>query len=199
MEYVEGPTLERLVGSRALDGGRAIRMLDDVLAGLAALHEKGLAHLDVNPRNVVLRKQMDDAVLVDFGLAGRRLRPGCGAGAYLAPEIWTASAEGDDPPAGAPGPADVYAFGCVAYETLTGEVLFAADTEAAQIALHADHDGKPPRIEKLASGAETAALAELLASALRKDPAKRATASELRERLRALRPWLAMSKWPLDV
>jgi serine/threonine protein kinase len=191
MELVEGANLERVIESRALDVGRGIKLLDDVLAGLEAMHEAGVGHLDIKPGNVILRKNEGEAVLVDFGLAGRHIRPGCATGPYGAPEVWGAlSAE-------SPAPADVYAFACVAYETLTGKVLFEADSELAQIALHVAHDGNPPPVKSLIGRPETAALGELLHSALRRDPKNRATAAQLRERLKTIGPRLASAKWPI--
>jgi hypothetical protein len=191
MEFVEGPTLERLIESRALDVKRALRILDDILAGLEAMHEVGVGHLDLKPGNIVLRKEDEDAVLVDFGLAGRHIRPGCATGPYGAPEVWGAL------PTESPSPADVYAFGCLAYETLSGQVLFHADNELAQIALHVAHDGTPPPIKLLLGREDTKGLGELLASALRREPRQRASASALRESLRALAPRIGTSKWPL--
>jgi hypothetical protein len=190
MEFVEGPTLERVIESRALDVTRTLGILDDVLAGLEAMHEMGVGHLDLKPGNVVWRKQ-EDAVLVDFGLAGRHIRPGCATGPYGAPEVWGALATES------PTPADIYAFGCVAYEALTGKVLFDADNELAQIALHVAHDGNPPHIKSLLGRPETAPLGELLYSALRREPRQRATAVQLRERLRVIGPRLGASKWPI--
>ena len=190
MEFVEGPTLERVIESRALDVTRTLEILDDVLAGLEAMHEVGVGHLDLKPGNIVWRKQ-EDAVLVDFGLAGRHVRPGCATGPYGAPEVWGAL------PTESPTPADIYAFGCVAYEALTGKVLFDADNELAQIALHVAHDGNPPSVKALLARPDTKALGELLYAALRREPRQRATAVQLRAQLRALKPRLATAKWPI--
>jgi hypothetical protein len=191
MEFVEGPTLERVIESRAIDVGRTLAILDDILSGLEAMHEVGVGHLDLKPGNVVLRKQNEEAVLVDFGLAGRHVRPGCATGPYGAPEVWGAI------PTESPTPADVYAFGCVAYEALTGKVLFEADSELAQIALHVAHDGNPPQVKALLGRPETKGLAELLHSALRREPKQRATVAQLRDTLRAIGPRVATAKWPL--
>ena len=192
MEFVEGPTLERAHRvARARRGARRCAILDDVLAGLEAMHDVGVGHLDLKPGNVVLRKQQEDAVLVDFGLAGRHVRPGCATGPYGAPEVWGAL------PAESPAPADVYAFGCVAYEALTGKVLFESDNELAQIALHVAHDGHPPPVKALLGRPDTKALGELLQTALRREPKQRATAKQLRERLKGLRSKIRPSKWPL--
>jgi serine/threonine protein kinase len=192
MELVEGTTLERVLEARGLDMPRALRVLDDMLGGLSAMHAVGVAHLDVKPSNVVLRRG-EEAVLVDFGLAGRHLRPGCATGPYGAPEVWGAL----DGEAGAsPAKADVYAFGCVAFETLTGRVLFDAETEITQIAMHVAHDGFPAPLGALAKRPELGPLAELLFSTLRREPRDRPTAASVRKELQRITPALARTPWP---
>ena len=86
-------------------------------------------------------------MLVDFGLAGRHIRPGCATGPYGAPEVWAVRR-----PASTTSPcaADVYAFGCLAFEALTGKMLFEAESEVAQITMHLAHDGFPETLRKLA-------------------------------------------------
>jgi hypothetical protein len=193
MELVEGMMLERTIASRALEMPRAIDVLDDVLAGLEAMHGVGVGHLDLKPSNVVLRKG-DQAVLVDFGLAGRHIRPGCATGPYGAPEVWGVLPDGYQP---LPMLADVYAFGCLAFETLTGRVLFDADNQMAQIALHIAHDGMPPPLRELADRGDLAALVDLLSSTLRRDPRHRPAVPSLRAQLRSIRPILVREPWPL--
>jgi serine/threonine protein kinase len=153
-----------------------------------------VAHLDIKPSNVVLRRN-EEAVLVDFGLAGRHIRPGCATGAYGAPEVWGAL-DGVVQPS--PPKVDVYAFGCVAYETLTGRVLFDADSEMTQITLHVAHDGAPPPLKALSRRPELAPLAEVLFGALRRDPADRPTAAVLRKHLVRIAPALARLPWPIE-
>ncbi|HEY1956660.1 MAG TPA: serine/threonine-protein kinase [Polyangiaceae bacterium] len=190
MELVEGQNLDHEIASGALDVPRALKLLDDVLAGLEAMHGVEVGHLDLKPSNVVLR-QGRDAVLVDFGLAGRRIRPGCATGPYGAPEVWAGNH------AASPRAADVYAFGCVAYEALTGDVLFRADSELTQIAMHLAHDGFPDKLRALAGKPALQPVAELLFSTLRRDPSKRPTVPQLRGELRRLAPSLASARWPL--
>jgi hypothetical protein len=196
-EYVEGPTLERAIETRAINVPRVLNLLDDVLAGLEAMHEVGIAHLDVKPRNVILRRDeeaggIELGVLVDYGLSGRRVRPCCGSAAYGAPEIWTQAAASASPMA-----VDSYAFACLAYEALTGKVLFGADSEAAQVSLHQAHDGAPPPIKSLLDRPETAPFGELLYGALRRAPHERADVTTLRERVRAIGGSLTTAKWPI--
>jgi hypothetical protein len=199
MELVEGTPFDRLVEAQGLDTARVLEILDGVLCGLTAMHDVGVGHLDVKPSNVVLRRA-GQPVLVDFGLAGRHIRPGCATGPYGAPEVWGALDGHRDSP---PEKADVYAFACVAFEALTGRLLFDAPSEMGQIALHLSHDGFPDPLMELAargkqSGPAVAALAELLAAALRRDPRSRPTAATLRKELSRLAPGLSKRPWPID-
>jgi hypothetical protein len=195
MELVEGMTLEQLLETRGLDMPRALRILDDVLRGLEAMHDVGVSHLDLKPSNVVLRRG-EEAVLVDFGLAGRRIRPGCATGPYGAPEVWVAADDHSGSEAASPAKADIYAFGCVAFETLTGRVLFDADTEIAQISLHVAHDGFPLPLRMLAKSIALPRLPELLFSTLRRSPRDRPTAALVRRELSRLAPELGLLSWP---
>jgi hypothetical protein len=195
MELVEGATLERLIEARGLTAAKALQFLDDVLCGLEAMHAVDIGHLDLKPSNVVLRRGKQ-AVVVDFGLAGRRLRPGCATGPYGAPEVWGALELSREPP---PSKADIYAFGCLVYEALTARVLFDAETETQQIAMHLVHDGSPAPLRALANRSGLAPLAELLSTTLRRDALQRPNASDVRKGLARLTPALARMGWPIDV
>jgi hypothetical protein len=193
MELVEGISLDRVIETRSVDSTRALRSLADVLEGLEAMHGVGVAHLDLKPSNVVLRKN-EQAVLVDFGLSGRHIRPGCATGPYGAPEVWGALDELGPTP---PPKADVYAFACVAFETLTGRVLFDADNELTQVALHVSHDGFPEPLKALARDPRLTQLGELLFAMLRRNPSDRITATAARKELARLTPALERLPWPL--
>ena len=193
MELVEGTMLERMIESATFDMPKALKVLDDVLAGLEAMHGVGVGHLDLKPSNVVLRRD-DEAVLVDFGLAGRKVRPGCASGPYGAPEVW-GIVSGNGP--ATPMPVDVYAFGCLAFETLTGRVLFDAENETEQISRHITHDGLPPMLRGLGENKKLAALVETLFATLRRDPRNRPSVPHLRAQLRRIAPDLSRLRWPL--
>ncbi|RYE84375.1 MAG: hypothetical protein EOO75_18185 [Myxococcales bacterium] len=125
------------------------------------------------------------------------MRPGCGTAEYGAPEVWLANAAAPLPDPGDVAAVDVYAAACVAFELLTGSVLFEAPNELAVVAKHLAHDGVPPGVMELARSSRTQELAELLCSALRSDPAKRCRADELREVLKRLSRRLERESWPL--
>jgi eukaryotic-like serine/threonine-protein kinase len=118
MELVEGETIAARLKRGPLPLEEAIRYARQIAAALEAAHEKGIVHRDLKPGNVMLSKS--GAKVLDFGLARREgdqtlteERMMIGTPAYMAPE----QREG--------GPADartdVYAFGWVLYEMLTGE------------------------------------------------------------------------------
>ncbi len=193
MEYVRGTNLERTLEQNGLDVARAFAIIDDLLAGIVAMHEVSVAHLDVKPANVVLRESNGVAVLVDFGLAGRRLRAGCGSVHYGAREVWADGAT--DPPFGA----DVYAAACVAFEVLTNSVLVRGDSLNDVIA---NHFSKQPAADVLATlerMPRLGPLSELLRASLSRDSKRRPTAARLRAGFSAIAPDLRSLTWPIDV
>ena len=197
MEHVQGPSLEKVLTRRNLDLGRAFAILSGIARGLNAMHRAGLAHLDIKPSNVIVRDHGETTpvpVLVDFGLAGRRLRPGCGTANYAAPEVWGQSAETTEAD---PRCSDVYAFGCLAYEVLTGSMLFEGDSDRAVISAHLAHDGKPLPLLQLLARPTTRALGEVLTRCLRQRGAARATIGEIASLLPQVHASCAGESWPL--
>ncbi len=202
MELVEGPTLERVVETGALDINSTFAMLDGIAAGLEAMHAVGVGHLDLKPSNVIVRDldplmgATGKPVLVDFGLAGRNLRPGCATASYGAPEIWGLTPKGVNPE---PMSADVYAFGCLAFEVLTGRELVFGPSEVAIITSHLSHDGDFQGLAWLSRDPMLAPIADVIASAVRQDPRARASIAEVRAQLAELGPGLSARRWPLNI
>jgi hypothetical protein len=195
MELIKGLSLDRLIRSRSLSTERAFVYLDGILAGLEAMHSAGIGHLDVKPSNVILRDG-ETPVLVDFGLSGRQLRPGCGTLEYCAPEVIGVVPDGLHP---TPQPADLYAFGCIAYEMLMAETLFVAEGEMALLTLHVEHDGWPEKVARLGRDATFGDLGKLLARCLRRDPRKRPTVLQARAELASLAKRYRTLAWPLQI
>jgi hypothetical protein len=192
MEFVRGTNLERTLEGNPLTMERSLAIIDGLLAGLVAMHEVHIAHLDVKPANVVLREAAGDSVLVDFGLAGRRIRSGCGSAHYGAAEVWTDDV-GDLEPFGA----DVYAAACVAFEVLTNTVLVRGDTMRAVLDQHFSKQPGGDVLAKLERARPTASLAELLRAAVARDSRRRPTAARLRAGFAAIAPDLRRLAWPL--
>lgn len=135
MELLEGETLaQRIARSGPLSPGEALLLAEQVAAGLAASHEAGVVHADFKPGNVVLCEPggtgRPRAVVTDFGVARAAEAPGESTGGtvvgtpeYMAPEQVTG---------GTVGPAaDVYAFGLVLHEALTGRLAFGGTSPLA--------------------------------------------------------------------
>jgi serine/threonine protein kinase len=178
-----------------LGSEQAFLILDGILAGVEAMHGASVGHLDLKPSNVILRDG-STPVLVDFGLSGRNLRPGCGTLDYCSPEV-LGTVPADYSPS--PLPADIYAFACMAYETLTGELLFDAEDESTILSLHVSHDGWPERLARFAQIPEYKDLAMVLAACLRQDPRKRPTARQAREAISRTSKHLRDRQWPLSL
>lgn len=193
MELIAGNSLERVVRRGLMTVKAAFQFLDGILSGLEAMHSAGLGHLDVKPANVILRDEKT-AVLVDFGLSGRNIRPGCGTLEYCAPEVLGIE---PDSYASSPASTDLYAFACLAFETLTTKYLFDGRDEAAIISQHLDHDGWPKRLSDFARADGSRDLAMLLARCLRRDPKLRPSTREVRRALALPAHDLESRDWPL--
>ena len=122
MEYVDGEDLSSLLTRIGkLPEQKAIDIARDIAAGLAAAHAAGIVHRDLKPSNVMIDGR-GRARITDFGLAmldaesegEQRI---IGTPAYMAPEQFTG--------ANATPRSDVYAFGLILYECLTGAPLHA--------------------------------------------------------------------------
>jgi serine/threonine-protein kinase len=141
MQLVSGPTLANLMQERALDATRALALLRQVASALDAAHAAGLVHRDVKPQNVLVGES-DDAYLGDFGLTTLGGSDGVtatgklvGTASYIAPEVIRG---GDAVPA-----SDRYAFAAMAFECLTGTVVYPRRTQAAILFAHTSEP--PPR------------------------------------------------------
>lgn len=194
MELILGTALDRLLRSKSLTMARAAEYLDGILAGLEAMHDVGIGHLDVKPTNVILRDGRTP-VLVDFGLSGRRLRPGCGTAEYTSPEVLGVAPEGYDP---VPPAADMYSVGCLAYELFTGSLLFRAADELALVTAHVSHDGWLPELAAMNERPSLGRLARTIGACLRRDPRQRLGTREARERFAVALAPLADMPWPID-
>ncbi len=165
LELVEGETLAERIARGAMRGDEALAIARQIALALEAAHEPGIVHRDLKPANIKLTPSGVVKVL-DFGLAkaidsagpaadltnsptltGRMTRDGIilGTAAYMSPE----QARGEI----VDKRADIWAFGAVLFEMLSGAPLFLRKTVAETIAavLHADPDWTrvPPRFQTL--------------------------------------------------
>ncbi|HEX7716307.1 MAG TPA: protein kinase, partial [Marmoricola sp.] len=150
MEYVPGLTLRDLIRKEApMEPGKALGVLEPVLAALAAAHSAGMIHRDVKPENVLLATDPDSGAgrikVADFGLARavnaetQHTATGgvlIGTVSYLSPELVV---DGKADPR-----SDVYAAGVLLYEMLTGQKPHQADSPIQVAYKHVHEDVPPP-------------------------------------------------------
>ena len=121
LEYIHGETLAaRLSREGRLPEEALLRLLEEILSGLAEIHEAGYVHRDIKPGNLMLREEDGSAVLLDFGAA----RQAVGQRSKSITSILTpgyAPIEQYDSKADDVGPwSDIYALGMVAYKCISG-------------------------------------------------------------------------------
>ena len=173
MEYIDGEDLASLLRRIGrLPAAKAVEIAQQLCAGLAAAHERGVLHRDLKPANVMIDGR-GQARITDFGLAVEQ-RAGSPAGdhagtmAYMAPERMHGAA--------ATVQSDLYALGLILYEACTGRPPFMARTfDEWRLA----HDSSTPTPPTEFSGDVDPAVERVILRCLEKDPAKRpASASQ---------------------
>jgi serine/threonine protein kinase/Tol biopolymer transport system component len=146
LEFVEGETLAQRLIKGPLPVEEALAVCRQIAEALEAAHEKGVIHRDLKPANVMITEG-DKVKILDFGLAKAlseetqsidssqsptlteaMTRPGIilGTAAYMSPE----QAKGKT----VDKRADIWAFGCILYECLTGKIAFEGETVSETLA-----------------------------------------------------------------
>jgi eukaryotic-like serine/threonine-protein kinase len=181
MEYVPGGDLKDLIDERGrLPGAELARLGDEICAGLAHAHERGVIHRDIKPHNILLDEN-GHAKVTDFGIA-RALdaTQATRTGAYLGTALYSSPEQlrGQK----ATPKSDVYSAGATLYQAATGEPPFSGSTPLEIASQHVSKAPTPPR-ERGADVSEN--LEALILSCLAKAPDDRPTAEEARSRLDA--------------
>jgi predicted ATPase/tRNA A-37 threonylcarbamoyl transferase component Bud32 len=183
LEFVDGMSLQELMGTYPegkCDIQTALRIAMDVCGALQYAHAQGILHRDIKPENVMLTRE-DTAKLMDFGLAKMLGQPSLtqegiivGTVAYVAPEIALGR--------GADVRSDLYSFGAVLYEAVTGKPPFVGEDAVKVIFSHIHDFPVPP--SKL-NPKVPQALSDCIVKLLEKEPEKRfQTAADLLKALR---------------
>jgi eukaryotic-like serine/threonine-protein kinase len=181
MELAEGEGLDERIARGPVPVEDAIPLASQIADALEAAHEKGIVHRDLKPANVKVRPDGTVKVL-DFGLAKAWEEPGANSDAALSPTITghhtragvilgTAAYMSPEQARGKPVDkrADIWAFGCVVYEMLTGSRTFGGDTMtdviAGVVTREPDWKALPPEV--------TPRTRQALERCLEKDPKRR--------------------------
>ncbi len=189
MEFVEGRLLRGLITPGGMEYRRAVALLTQICEVIEAAHQKMIIHRDLKPENIIVQSpgERETIKVLDFGIA-KMLDPGQGSGhlpnltvegtvigtpEYMSPE----QCEGRKP-----GPtSDVYSIGIIAYEMLSGQLPFVAETAREYFARHLTAEPRP--LQEVAPTVPAVLAAEVM-RALRKDPVERPqSAKEFSRRL----------------
>jgi Tol biopolymer transport system component/tRNA A-37 threonylcarbamoyl transferase component Bud32 len=180
MEYVEGKTLQEMIGRRGLPVSEALKHAVQIADGLATAHFAGIVHRDIKPGNIMVNEKGLVKIL-DFGLAKltdpverrdsevtQTMSPQTEEGtivgtvAYMSPE----QAEGKSLDARS----DIFSFGSVVYEMISGRQAFQGDSKLAVMSAVLRQEPKP--LEELTRDVPYDLL-RLVTQCLRKDPGRR--------------------------
>lgn len=190
LEHLSGRTLQQELATRGrMPWPRAIHVLRQIAAAVAAAHRAGIIHRDLKPTNIFLCDGpgiSDFVKVLDYGIAkivgddapGVATTTGVllGTPGYIAPERMRSGPE--DPRS------DVYALGCIAWELLVGRPVFSADNGVLLLVKHFADPAARVRDFVDVPGA----LDVLVASLLEKSPLQRPGAEQVLSSLRALLP-----------
>jgi serine/threonine-protein kinase len=187
MGYYPGKTLKDKIAKGTIQPDAAIDMAIQLASGLQKAHEQGVTHRDIKPGNIIITEERT-LVLLDFGLAKLSYESGytqvgqmAGTLAYMSPEQARSGTIDER--------TDIWSFGVVFYEMLTGRLPFSG--ENAQTAIRAILEEKPEPPSKWGE-AIPAPLETILGRCLMKDPDKRyQRAEQLCEDLERARTGLA--------
>jgi Tol biopolymer transport system component len=180
MELVEGPTLAERLAAGALPVDEALAVARDVAIGLEAAHGAGIIHRDLKPANVKLRQDGSVKILdlglartvessgrVDSSLSPTQTTPATHAGVILGTAAYMSPEQARGRPLDKRS--DIFSFGCVLYECLTGKQAFRGETVSDTLASILKSE---PDWEELPA-ATPARVRNLLRRCLEKDPRRR--------------------------
>ena len=163
MDFVTGRTLRDLHAGGAAAGRRdAMRLAQQLLAGLAHAHAQGIVHRDLKPENLILSEEAgleEHLRILDFGLAKLRDGPAMTAGmavgtpSYMSPEQSGAEGEID-------ARTDLYTVGVLLFEMLAGRKPFQSENVGEVILMH--REAPPPTLRAIAPEASYSAELEAL-------------------------------------
>jgi eukaryotic-like serine/threonine-protein kinase len=138
MDFVTGRTVRELMQGGRLPIARALRIVQQLLAGLSHAHAQGIVHRDLKPENLILSDEEgleDHLRILDFGLAKLRDGPAMTAGlaigtpSYMSPEQSGADGAID-------ARTDLYTVGVVLFELLAGRKPFESENVGELILMH---------------------------------------------------------------
>lgn len=196
-EFIDGITVENwLKRYGPLPAARALEVAAQVLAGLGEIHAQGIVHRDLSPDNIMLRELPDgrlQAKIIDLGIAKRVAAESLkmtGTGMFVGKLKYCSPEQAGSLPRGqtVDGRSDLYSFGVVLFEMLSGHPPFESQTPEGYLGMHL-HQAPPPLDTTRVPPRIAPALASIVTKALEKPREKRfKDAREFAEALSRLTP-----------
>jgi formylglycine-generating enzyme required for sulfatase activity len=197
MQYVEGQTLEKLIGDQPIAVDVLLTISIQVADALAAAHQRGIIHRDIKSRNIMITAR-GQAMVLDFGLAksfapeqadGARIGGVVGTPAFMSPE----QARGELVDVRS----DIFSFGAVLYHMATGTVPFRGSSSADVMRAVIAKPHTPPRELNPTLPRQ---LVGVVDRALSKSPQDRyQSAEEMASDLRSIQMELSLPSHPASV
>ena len=199
MEYLAGQSLARLIERAELKIGDALKYAEQIADALSSAHAAGIVHRDIKPANIMVNERGSTKVL-DFGLAklaeairvepagehgttdsvGAPGRPQTEEGTILGTVAYMSPEQAEGRPADPRS--DVFSFGAVLYEMVTGRRAFVGDTKMSTLLAIA---GKEPERPSDVIPGLSRDLEKVILRCLRKDPERRWQAADRGSKVRA--------------
>lgn len=186
IQYIEGKTLNDEIAEKGkLEFIQILEISKSILPALEHMHKTGIVHRDLKPPNIMIENETDKIVIIDFGFAKKldassliTTGTGFGTPSYLAPELWKDFKKAE------PG-ADIYSYGVMLYEMLTGEVPFKGEN---QVDVMHGHLYRPVPDARLRNPKAPRGTQKIIKKTMAKKPQNRySSAGELLNALKALK------------
>ncbi len=199
MEFVEGRTLKKVLNGKAVELGQFCEFAIQIADGLALAHQRGMVHCDLKSENVMITPR-SQAKILDFGLARLKNPEGEDSGDTVSFSDSTAATVFGDVSHLSPEQAlaieidtrtDVFSFGAMMYEMVTGKMPFDGPTPQATLARILSQDAVPVSQINPEVPPE---LEHLIAQCLQKDRTCRPSAPEVHARLKKIQASLSADK-----
>lgn len=174
LEYIDGDSLSARLSRGRMSDDEILRVSDGVLAALSCAHVAGIIHRDVKPLNILLDRR-GEPHLTDFGIARAegpshltRTNTRMGTPYYMSPEQIQRPKDVDSR-------ADIYSFGVVLYEMLTGRLPFGEelDHDTSGFNVQLAHVQTPPPPPRSLNPSIQPAMEQLVLKCLAKQPGQR--------------------------
>jgi len=171
MDFIEGISLDKMMGSRAMDEAKSLDLVVKIAGALQFAHENSIVHRDLKPANVIVGFKGEPHIM-DFGLAKDLSRQSelsvsgtlIGTPAYMSPEAARGEIRSVD------NRSDIYSLGVMLYEMLTHAQPFKGDTLYDTITRVIHAEPPPPRRFNQSLGTD---LDTIVMKAIEKEPANR--------------------------